>query len=76
VKTYCELATAGAVGYLVKQGAAEDIVTAIREAKKGNAFFSPVITKRLVEFHRQSCDKRLGNLARRGRTSTTLAPQK
>jgi len=49
---------AGAVGYLVKQGDAEDIVTAIREAKKGNAFFSPAITKRLLEFHRQSSASR------------------
>src|SRR3989441_6306573 len=45
---------AGAVGYLVKQTAAAEVVTAIREAKKGNAFFSPIIAMRLVEFRRQA----------------------
>ena len=45
---------AGAVGYLVKQSAAVEVVTAIREAKKGNAFFSPLIAMRLVEFHRHA----------------------
>jgi DNA-binding NarL/FixJ family response regulator len=38
---------AGAVGYLVKQTAANDLLMAIREAQKGNAFFSPGIAKRL-----------------------------
>jgi DNA-binding NarL/FixJ family response regulator len=45
---------AGAVGYLVKQTAAEDVVTAIREAQKGNAYFSPSISMRLVEIHRKA----------------------
>ena len=45
---------AGAVGYLVKQTAAAEVVTAIREAKKGNAFFSPIIAMRLVEFRRHA----------------------
>jgi DNA-binding NarL/FixJ family response regulator len=39
----------GAVGYLLKQTAAHELVKAIREAVKGNAFFSPVISKRLLE---------------------------
>ena len=43
---------AGASGYLVKQTAAQDLVGAIREAKKGNAFFSPAISKRLLEHFR------------------------
>jgi DNA-binding NarL/FixJ family response regulator len=47
---------AGAVGFLVKQGDAGNIVTAIRETKKGNAFFSPIITRQLLEFHRQISD--------------------
>jgi DNA-binding NarL/FixJ family response regulator len=42
-----QLIQAGAVGYLVKQTAANDLLRAIREAHKGNAFFSPFIAKRL-----------------------------
>jgi DNA-binding NarL/FixJ family response regulator len=40
---------AGAAAYLLKQTAAVDLVKAIREVKKGNAYFSPVIAKRLRE---------------------------
>jgi DNA-binding NarL/FixJ family response regulator len=39
----------GAAGYLLKQTAAEDLIKAIREARNGNAFFSPAISKRLLE---------------------------
>ena len=52
-----QLTDAGAAGYLVKQTAAQDLVTAIREAKKGNAFFSPAISKRLLEHYRSSISK-------------------
>jgi len=45
---------AGAVGYLIKQTPAHDLITAIREARKGNAYFSPTISKRLLEFQRQA----------------------
>src|SRR6185295_6324583 len=41
-----QLTDAGSTGYLVKQTAAQDLVAAIREVKKGNAFFSPAISKR------------------------------
>ncbi len=47
-----QLAEAGTAGYLIKQTAAADLVKAIREARKGNAFFSPAITQRLVEQYR------------------------
>jgi DNA-binding NarL/FixJ family response regulator len=40
---------AGAAAYLLKQTAAADLVKAIREVKKGNAYFSPAIAKRLRE---------------------------
>src|SRR5947207_1589844 len=40
---------AGAAAYLLKQTAAADLVQAIREVKKGNAYFSPAIAKRLRE---------------------------
>src|SRR5258708_4000718 len=49
-----QLTEAGAAGYLVKQAAATDLVKAIREAKKGNAFFSPAISKQLMEHYRQT----------------------
>src|SRR5947209_11538915 len=47
----------GAIGYLVKQAATNDLVKAIREARKGNAFFSPCISKRLLEQCRDSYSK-------------------
>jgi DNA-binding NarL/FixJ family response regulator len=40
---------AGAAAYLIKQTAASDLVKAIREVRKGNAFFSPPIAERLRE---------------------------
>src|SRR5467141_2529986 len=43
---------AGAAAYLLKQTAVADLVKAIREVKKGNAYFSPAIAKRLRE---QTC---------------------
>src|SRR6266487_1623777 len=49
-----QLSEAGAVGYLLKQTAAADLIKAIREARKGNAFFSPVISKRLMEHYRET----------------------
>ena len=52
-----QLTDAGASGYLVKQTAATDLVAAIREAKKGNAFFSPTISKRLLEHYRSSLNR-------------------
>jgi DNA-binding NarL/FixJ family response regulator len=42
-----QLLEAGATGYLVKQTAAADLLKAIREVHRGNAFFSPSIAKRL-----------------------------
>jgi DNA-binding NarL/FixJ family response regulator len=48
------LTEAGAVGYLIKQTAANDLIKAIREAQKGNAYFSPAIAKRLLDRYRQT----------------------
>lgn len=42
-----QLTEAGAAGYLVKQTAANELIKAIREAHRGNAYFSPSIAKRL-----------------------------
>ena len=49
-----QLTEAGAAGYLVKQTAANDLLKAIREAHKGNAFFSPAIAKRLGDQCREA----------------------
>jgi len=49
-----QLTSAGAVGYLVKQTAANELIKAIREAHKGNAYFTPAIAKRLLDHYRES----------------------
>ena len=49
-----QLMQAGAVGYLIKQTAANDLLKAIREVQRGNAFFSPSIAKRLRDQCRQA----------------------
>jgi DNA-binding NarL/FixJ family response regulator len=47
-----QLTDAGAVGFMVKQTAANELLRAIREVDKGNAFFSPSIAKFLRERRR------------------------
>jgi DNA-binding NarL/FixJ family response regulator len=42
-----QLMKAGAAGYLIKQTAANELPQAIREVRRGNAFFSPAIAKHL-----------------------------
>src|SRR5215475_10936846 len=60
LSSYCDdeyvqqLTEAGAAGYLVKQTAANDLLKAIREAQRGNAFFSPAIAKRLRDQCREA----------------------
>ena len=49
-----QLTAAGAVGYLIKQTAANELIKAIRETHKGNAFFTPSIAKRLLDRYRES----------------------
>lgn len=49
-----QLTEEGAVGYVVKQTAATELLKAIREAQKGNTFFSPSISKRLRDRCRES----------------------
>src|SRR5438094_5996932 len=49
-----QLTEAGAAGYLLKEAAVTDLVKAIREARKGRAFFSPAISKRLVAHYRET----------------------
>jgi DNA-binding NarL/FixJ family response regulator len=45
---------AGATGYLLKQTAATDLIKAVRETRSGNAYFSPAISKRLMERYREA----------------------
>ena len=49
-----QVTEAGATGYLLKQTAATDLIKAVREARRGNAFFSPAISKRLADRYRQA----------------------
>ena len=49
-----QLTEVGAAGYLNKQNAANDLLLAIREVQKGNAYFSPAIAKRLRDRCRQA----------------------
>lgn len=49
-----QLMQAGAVGYLIKQTAANDLLKAIREVQRGNAYFSPTIAKRLRDQCREA----------------------
>jgi DNA-binding NarL/FixJ family response regulator len=57
-----ELTDAGASGYLVKQSAAIELIKAVREIAKGNAYYSPSILMRLLELYREAYVKsrRLG----------------
>ena len=52
-----QLTDAGACGYLLKQTAANDLIKAIHEAHKGNAFFSPAISKCLLDYYRGAYTK-------------------
>ncbi|HVV00464.1 MAG TPA: response regulator transcription factor [Verrucomicrobiae bacterium] len=59
-----QLMDAGASGYLIKQTAANDLLKAIREVSRGNAFFSPAIARRLRDQCREAFTT--GHLPRRG----------
>jgi DNA-binding NarL/FixJ family response regulator len=47
-----QLVGAGVSGYLTKQTAADNLIKAVREAARGNHFFSPSIAKRYHELSR------------------------
>jgi DNA-binding NarL/FixJ family response regulator len=49
-----QLTEVGASGYVIKQTAADNLMLAIREVQKGNAFFSPTVAKRLRDRCRQA----------------------
>jgi len=52
-----QLTEAGASGYLLKQTAATDLIRAIREIRKGKSFFSPAVSRRLLEYYRETIVK-------------------
>jgi DNA-binding NarL/FixJ family response regulator len=60
LSSYCDddyvkkLTEVGASGYVIKQTAADNLMLAIREVQKGNAFFSPTVAKRLRDRCRQA----------------------
>jgi DNA-binding NarL/FixJ family response regulator len=60
LSSYCDdgyvqqLTEAGAAGYLIKQTAANELLKAIREVHRGNAYFSPAIAKRLRDQCREA----------------------
>ena len=49
-----QLTEAGAAGYLLKQAASGSLIKAVREVAKGNAFFSPTLSKHLLDHFRES----------------------
>lgn len=49
-----QLTEEGAAGYLIKQTAGNDLIKAIREACRGNAYFSPAISRRLLDQCREA----------------------
>jgi len=67
-----QLVAEGATGYLIKQTAANDLLKAIREAQKGHAFFSPSISRRLLEQCREALVR--GRPGRKGARSIPPAP--
>src|SRR5437899_9133576 len=49
-----QLSEAGAAGYLLKQAAIADLVTAIRKIKAGQTFFSAAISRRLMRRYHET----------------------
>jgi DNA-binding NarL/FixJ family response regulator len=52
-----QLTEAGAAGYMLKGAVVTDLIKAIREVRKGRAFFSPAIHKRLLDRYRETLVK-------------------
>ncbi len=63
-----QLTQAGATGYLTKQAAGNDLAQAIRAVRRGKAFYSPDIAKRLQD--RDSASPTAGQLPKKKRVLT------
>ncbi len=48
-----EMLAAGAIGYVTKQAAAEELVAAIRAVAQGNVYLQPVLARWLLEDYRR-----------------------
>ncbi|MGA2192801.1 MAG: response regulator transcription factor [Nitrospirota bacterium] len=44
-----QILKSGASGYLVKETAANELITAVQSVKSGNPFFSPLISRKIME---------------------------
>jgi DNA-binding NarL/FixJ family response regulator len=51
-----EVFQAGALGYILKQTSGPELINAIKEVNRGNAYVSPSITKHLVTEYREIVD--------------------
>ena len=52
-----KVAAFGAAGFVLKQTSSDNLARAIREVHKGNTFFSPAISKRLLRRDQQLLDR-------------------
>ena len=68
-----QLTEQGASGYLVKQTAGNELIKAIREAHKGNAFFSPTISKRFLDQCRDAFSRKEQAAKKTGRLTSREA---
>ena len=68
-----QLTEQGASGYLVKQTAGNELIKAIREAHKGNAFFSPTISKRFLDQCRDAFSRKERAAKKTGRLTSREA---
>ena len=64
-----QLGEAGASGYLLKEAAVTNLLSAIREVMKGRACFSTDISKRLLDHYRDTVLKRAPDQARTAKLS-------
>lgn len=65
-----EVFHAGAAGYILKQTSGSELIRAIREVKRGNAYLSPTIAKHLVTDYHE-----IMKVGRAGRKQTGLTPR-
>ena len=54
--------SSGVKGYLIKEAAAGELIKAIREVHRGNAYLSPEVSKVLLEAHRNKTVKKSASL--------------
>lgn len=65
-----EVFHAGAAGYILKQTSGSELIRAIKEVKRGNAYLSPTIATHLVTNYRE-----IMKIGKTGRRQTGLTPR-